>query len=471
MQIDKLNIDTHGMGERIRKEHKCFEGCENAIWNEKTGKHNINYILDHLLNEKQISSEEFDDLKHWYGKNHEKEDFEPDEACFRNEYQKIIKNYIGEIVKYDDLIVEIKEFAVRTELYVSKSLGLIENMTKEIRESNSKLGDDENLINDFWSDQLERIPKILAQIFALWTLKKSKYFFSNLDSANQESYLKQPHAGQVIAIYRLLGIANKEKKLSNHLVQLGTGEGKSVVLAVSAIALALLGFDVSVACYSDYLSRRDNKQFKKIFKLLGVDSNIYYGTFNDICEKLINEDGDVRKRVEKLITEEEEKKNEDKKEEKDVEDNKVRPKVLLVDEVDVFLHKDFYGNTYTPSAILKHKTINELAKYIWNESKIKNKLNYWKIKESNEFKECCAHFKKWDFLVDTAVKEMIIDIQHYKEEESLYKIQDDKIFYIEQDGLSEKVRSRYRTMFSYFYEEERKKISQKKCWRQYYDYY
>jgi hypothetical protein len=38
--------------------------------------------------------------------------------------------------------------------------------------------------------------------------------------------------------------------LINNMVQIGTGEGKSVTLAITSIILALLGIDVYCACYS-----------------------------------------------------------------------------------------------------------------------------------------------------------------------------------------------------------------------------
>lgn len=38
------------------------------------------------------------------------------------------------------------------------------------------------------------------------------------------------------------------------MVQISTGEGKSVVLAGLSVFLALVGFDVYEACYSQYLS-------------------------------------------------------------------------------------------------------------------------------------------------------------------------------------------------------------------------
>jgi hypothetical protein len=63
----------------------------------------------------------------------------------------------------------------------------------------------------------------------------------------------KPHAAQVIAIFRMLGLGTYREELKNNLVQVGTGEGKSVILAIVAAVFALLGFEVYIACYSKYL--------------------------------------------------------------------------------------------------------------------------------------------------------------------------------------------------------------------------
>lgn len=40
--------------------------------------------------------------------------------------------------------------------------------------------------------------------------------------------------------------------LRNHLIQIKTGEGKSIALGFTAVILAALGFSVDVVCYSRY---------------------------------------------------------------------------------------------------------------------------------------------------------------------------------------------------------------------------
>jgi len=95
----------------------------------------------------------------------------------------------------------------------------------------------------------------MAHIFALWTLKNVEYYNTMKGVDNRDSYLLQPHPGQIISIFRLLGIGYKDStNLNRNLVQIWTWEGKSVVLAVTSSILALLGMNVSCACYSEYLS-------------------------------------------------------------------------------------------------------------------------------------------------------------------------------------------------------------------------
>jgi hypothetical protein len=58
--------------------------------------------------------------------------------------------------------------------------------------------------------------------------------------------------------------------IRNNLVQIKTGEGKSVVLAIVSIIFALNGFEVNCACYSKYLSTRDYESFYSLFRLLDI---------------------------------------------------------------------------------------------------------------------------------------------------------------------------------------------------------
>jgi hypothetical protein len=64
----------------------------------------------------------------------------------------------------------------------------------------------------------------------------------------------QPHPAQIVSILLLIGFNDR---ISSKLIELKTGEGKSIVLAGLCCYLALSGFKAYCACYSEYLSTRD----------------------------------------------------------------------------------------------------------------------------------------------------------------------------------------------------------------------
>ena len=88
----------------------------------------------------------------------------------------------------------------------------------------------------------------------------------------------------------------------NKLIEILTGEGKSITLGITSALLALLGYRVDVVCYSKYLSERDYDSFSSLFYELGLKNKIFYGTFDDLANRAINENGDLRKLSESLIT-------------------------------------------------------------------------------------------------------------------------------------------------------------------------
>lgn len=145
----------------------------------------------------------------------------------------------------------------------------------------------------------DKIPKILAYIFSIWTIEASESHFEQ-QSANpggaEKNFLRTPHAAQVIAIMRILGMGNfkKDPVLSNHLVEVLTGQGKSLIMAVTSATLALLGADCYCACYSQYLSERDFADFKSLFFHLDILDKVHYGTMEKLCESVINDRGSIR---------------------------------------------------------------------------------------------------------------------------------------------------------------------------------
>jgi hypothetical protein len=144
---------------------------------------------------------------------------------------------------------------------------------------------------------------------------------------------------------------------------------------VAASILALLGFDVCCVCYSDYLSKRDYSAFTSLFYSLGVLNYIRYGTFNELREFIINENGNIRDVVEQIISKDLNITVQNARKLK-------RTKILLINEVDVFFRRDFYGNVYRPSSLVRDPTILSSMNMVWQQRK--SKLTLKNVKETQE---------------------------------------------------------------------------------------
>jgi hypothetical protein len=44
---------------------------------------------------------------------------------------------------------------------------------------------------------------------------------------------------------------------------------------------------------------------------------------------------------------------------------RVKKSILLIDEVDIFFGKSFYGNSYIPTCCIKNKLVKAIAMKIW----------------------------------------------------------------------------------------------------------
>ncbi|CAL6013558.1 Helicase-related_protein [Hexamita inflata] len=287
---------------------------------------------------------------------------------------------------------------------------------------------------------------VLTYIFTYWTLSNSQDYVGTNNKAESRKKLLQPHAAQVVAIFSLLGI-DQSNQLKNQLIQVLTGEGKSVILAVTAIVLAIMGFDVNCACYSEYLSLRDFESFTDLFNAFNVRDNIVYGTFNQMCERYINQNGEIRALTERCIL------NKKIKSIKTRDTN--RQQILMIDEVDVFFNESFYGSSYTPMARVQNAEIKALLDYVWQNRNEKNLMNKNSITKTQEYLYCEKSLKGWEDLLKEALNNMILDIQQFDQHE--YAVQDGLIGYKDQDTISTRIFYGYKTLFAYYQEVENPK--------------
>ncbi|CAF4303167.1 unnamed protein product [Rotaria sp. Silwood2] len=404
-------LEKSDVGSRLISEHSCLSG-EN--WRKRREKMQKQDDLDYV-----IGASEGDDLA-------------KDVVCSR--YKSFRRTY-------DDLISKnLGSFNSKTQ--TERNLKVLISQTKFLI---GKVVRNTNVIT--WDHSFrDKIPELLAHIFAIWTLKNTQHYNNSRGIDESRAYLLMPHVAQVIAIFRILGIGYdknvtikkhrihfsiiKSNDLINNLVQIGTGEGKSVVMAITACVFALVGVDVNCSCYSEYLSMRDKNDFAPVFRALGIEERIQYGTFNKLCENFLNEQCNIREKVHDMIMNN-----------KNVIDviqrtTRIRPKVLLIDEVDVFLSEKYYSGMYIPSAYLKDPLIKTLPAY----------------------NACATRFSNWIFLFDEAIKDMLAALKSFQS--STYIVLNDKIVYVEGESVVENVVHGYDTIWAYYYENENGFISQ-----------
>ena len=197
--------------------------------------------------------------------------------------------------------------------------------------------------------------EIIANIFGAWTcLNAEKGGFGS-----KETRLMQPHAAQVVSVLLLLGMQN-HAPMKHHLLEVKTGEGKSVTTAASAIVLALLGYRVDVACYNPYLAERDKRKFEELFSLFRVGTKIRYRSFDVLINSAVRTVGDTRQLATQLL------------QGKVVGGTRAANQedtVLLIDEVDVFFGENFLGNTCRTCVIIKDESFQKLLHEIWKDRK------------------------------------------------------------------------------------------------------
>lgn len=392
-------LSSSAEGVTIMNNHsKDFQHILREMFQSKTKSQDFNYVSSKLTVEEE---------KH-----------DPDTlAKFYQEYEET----------YNDLLNKYK--------FAKDSCKTIANEAIALISMNFGGGDQVEKIT--WNMNMKTsLPKVLAHIALLWGLIKKT-------EDDEIEGLHQPLPAQIVAVFKMLGVAAPDQKsLRNHMLEIGTGEGKSVTLALASCILSLYGFDVYCACYSKYLSERDYNDFEDIFKILKVETHVVYGTFQEISEKIINENGEVRKVVGDLIA--------GKNISFNVEGSK-RLKILLIDEIDVFFNKDFYGNAYNPVARIRHDEFLELANYIWNQNQNQG-LDLSVVQGSPEYNKYLTLFHKdWHKLIGEALKDMMSDLQRLPSHQ--YIVTDNKkIGYTHLDRVLTDIVYGYQTMWAYYKE-------------------
>ena len=349
-------------------------------------------------------------------------------SVFENAYVGLRDKYLAEVVDFDSLTSGLGELLAKDPVQL---------------DANKKPVWYEKLVN--------KLPLIVSYLFAIWTLRDTEAYFQQGANPDSLKTLKTPNPAQLIAIFRLLGLNAEGKDLKNHIVQVLSGQGKSIVLAVVNEVLALVKCAANNACYSEYLSTRDLLDFVDMFEMLHVEEQIQYGTFNIFMEKVLNRGGDLRTLVKNLIE----------GNKLDIKEFKVdRYQVGVFDEVDVFFSPAF-SKTYNPFLSLQSDEVEALIKRIWTLYQLKD-CSVKKVSATLEYKACVGKYNpQWTFLFEKAVAEMVADLGAFKGKDHAYKVDKGKIAYEDQDGLVHNQFHGYKTMWAYFSEHAAGKIDEK----------
>ncbi len=274
-------------------------------------------------------------------------------------------------------------------------LDKIEFITKEVK--------DQLQLIDFneWTENFkqETIPELLAGLAAVWSIQASK------DIVSTGKTLK-PHCIQVLCMLLLLSVDKDYKGVQKRLAQVLTGQGKSLIIGLTATLFAVMGNRVQAVCYSEYLATRDQEDFRNFFMVFGVKHKITYGTFRDMASKVLKpmvHGTGQRITLEKLVEDRILKHSTEQFGQLNHDDRSNT--ILFIDEVDVFFSPEFYGNCYSELTLIGMPALAGIQEYIWEmasknyeRSIILNEVEEFIKKRIRERNEDFVEFRK--FLTD-----------------------------------------------------------------------
>ena len=417
-EINSVEGNDATFARQLLLEHKCFEGGQNAIFNSATAKQTIDYVIQMLrMTEGKASS-----LKHSYD-------------LFNRSYEEIVLESIP--------ILKNK----------GRKHGCLDDIVRATRST----------AVDFSIGYEAQLCKMAAYIFAYWSLSKSDAFSVPID--NSSDYLVKPHPAQVVAILLMLNSTfNDFQKLRGHLVEIKTGEGKSIVLGVTSIILALFNCEVVCACYSQFLSDRDLTAFKYMFEAFGVHELVSYSTLMDLGFAVDGNDR-TRQLLRGFIQRSDVTRGEpQQRKTASVNEGSSRLKVLLLDEVDVVLSPDVYGETFLTAAYISddrgEEKMKNLFRFIWKQCQEHDRYTLLSSTEVCRFLETIA--PDAHKLTKETLLHMIDDAIYVRQgkHDSSYSITEDgRIAYKYFDGTTTRYCYGYRTAFAYMKEAELGNIS------------
>ncbi|GAA6070416.1 protein translocase subunit SecA-like, partial [Tachysurus ichikawai] len=100
-----------------------------------------------------------------------------------------------------------------------------------------------------------------------------------------EGYL--PRLTQLAAL--VVFLLPKSKTNTGCLLEIGTGEGKSCILAMLAVIHAMSGVKVDIVTSSPVLARRDLEEWSKLYKMFDITSSAVPPVLNNVSSEELEE--------------------------------------------------------------------------------------------------------------------------------------------------------------------------------------
>eukprot|EP00986_Skeletonema_menzelii_P006571 scaffold2497_cov117-Skeletonema_menzelii.AAC.6 len=467
---DSTSDDEKRIAQMTVAEFDHFKEVLTMCWNQETSQKPVEDVVMDITGANRLSS-----------KSSEKMNIDRDELIdsfklYDTQYKSLLGEYIKPGADLSDLVKKVKVLAKKLQPISCDKMWTIE--------------------------EKKHIPSLLAGVFSLFTILKSGASFNRIEEAGGsstfgEQLLMKPHNIQVLTLLYMFGCGKgQQSSLESQLMQIRTGEGKSMILGAAAAMLALLGFRVRTVCYSEYLSSRDFRLFEEVFQKIGVldlvkyskittfaeDSTAAKGNIRDLTESLLRGDlsaefgsvvGDattVKSPQRRLRSHSPAKQTKKQKTSSSLISrakasingmlgyalDALKPsaieEILLVDEVDVFFGAEFYGKTYNQVIEFKEPEVTTILKRIWDaHSKGGHRLRLNDVKAMSHYKRLLAKMASFDYLLDNEINLMLNQVKRV-DDVPYFLDENDRIGYKVMDSISYNVTFGYATIFAYLKE-------------------
>jgi uncharacterized protein YegL len=292
----------------------------------------------------------------------------------------------------------------------------------------------------------------LGHLFGAWSICTDK-------STVDKRCILQPHPAQIVCILMLLGI-DENGPTRNQVMELLTGEGKSIVLGALATFFAYFGYNVDVVCYNPFLSQRDWNLFKFVFGFFAVADRIHYCDIDSLINRAMDTGAvpdltEVAEAIAQQCVFKPSKLPSD--------PNK---RILLIDEVDVFFGENFYGQRYNSVHVIDTPDTRELLCHVFEKRReySGNPKKALKCLEKKDFVvRLRRNYPALDRFLPRQIELMIDDLKTFLQRDTNpYELDKDaqNVCYIDHkmSGKNTNQLLGYMTFWAYLYEVERGEI-------------